>query len=93
LSKALLAWIGAVLLNLVALFLGLSFVVAYMTQGSPAQMGQDYIPLWACLFMAIICGSVPAFTVVVAARRLRRRVRQRRALASDSSELLPESLN
>ncbi len=92
-SRAVLAWIGAGLLNLVALFFGIGFVVAYITQGSPAQLGQDYIPLWACLFMAIICGSVPAVTVVFAARRFRGRVRQRRAAASDSRELLTDRLD
>jgi len=86
------AWIGGILLNIVALFIGIGFVVAYVTQGSPTQAGQDYIPLWACLFIAVLCGSVPAFTAVFAVRHSRSRARERRATAPDSPELLPESM-
>jgi len=85
-------WIGGVLLNVLALWIGIGFAYIAITEGSPAQMGQDYVPLWACLFMAIICGSVPTITVVLAVRHLRARARERRATDQDSLEQLPESL-
>jgi threonine/homoserine/homoserine lactone efflux protein len=70
--------------NLVALVLAISFPATYVTQGTPAELGNDYIPLWAVLFMAILCGSVPVVTVVFLVRWLRSRARERRALASDT---------
>lgn len=79
LAKTLLAWTGAVLLNFFALFLGTGFVVTAISEGSPAQEGPNYVPLWACAFIAITCSIVPAVTVVILVRRRR----DRRAEASD----------
>ena len=86
---ALLGWTVGVLLNIVALWIAIVFVVIAISEGSPAQEGPNYVPLWACAFMAIVCSIVPAFSVVILVQRRR----GRRAIASDSPELLPESLD
>ena len=83
---ALLGWTVGVLLNIVALWIAIVFVVIAISEGSPAQEGPNYVPLWACAFMAIVCSIVPAFSVVILVQRRR----GRRAIASDSPELLPE---
>jgi hypothetical protein len=85
------AWIGVVLLNLLALYYVILSVVVG-TEGSPAW-GVNYVPPWACAVIGFAGASVPACTVVVVVRRRRRRLREHRAIASDSAELLPESLN
>ena len=86
---ALLGWTVGVLLNIVALWIAIVFVVIAISEGSPAQEGPNYVPLWACAFMAIVCSIVPAFSVVILVQRRR----GRRAIASDSPELLPEGLD
>ena len=78
-----------VILNVVALWLAIGLPVAYVTQGSPAQLGADYVPLWATIFIAITCGSVPVITLVAWAVHRRSRARARRATASDSPVLGP----
>jgi hypothetical protein len=87
----LLAWMGVVLLNLLALYYVIVAVVIG-TEGNPSW-GQNYLPPWTCAFIAFTGAMVPAITVVVAVRRRRLRKRERRAMASDSPGLLPESLN
>ena len=77
------------MLNIVALWIAIVFVVIAISEGSPAQEGPNYVPLWACAFMAIVCSIVPAFSVVILVQRRR----GRRAIASDSPELLPEGLD
>jgi membrane protein implicated in regulation of membrane protease activity len=86
-----LAWIGVVLLNLLALYYVILSVVVG-TEGSLAW-GVNYLPPWACAVIGFAGASVPACTVVVVVRRRRRRVREHRAVLQDSTELLPESLN
>jgi hypothetical protein len=76
------------ILNVVALFLCIGFAGAYVTEGTPAQLGANYIPLWATLFITITCGSVPVITVAVWIGRRRARARERRAIVSDSPSLL-----
>ena len=75
------------------LWLAIGFPVGYVTQGSPAQLGADYVPLWATLFIATTCGSVPVITAVVCVGHLRTRARERRAIASDPSAPPPRSLD
>jgi hypothetical protein len=87
----LLAWIGVVLLNLLALYYVIGAVIVG-TEGNPSW-GQNYFPPWACAVIAFTGAMVPAITVVVAVRRRRLRKRERRAIASDSPGLLPEGLN
>ena len=89
-SKVLLVlgWTVGVLLNLVALWLVIAFVVVAITEGSAAQEGPNYVPLWACAFIALTSGFVPAVSVVFLAGRRR----ERQAIISDSPEPLPESL-
>jgi hypothetical protein len=77
-----------VILNVVALWLAIVFPAIYVTQASHAQLGADYVPLWAALVMAILCGSVPAITLVWVGYRWRR-ARQRRMSGSDSPVLPP----
>ena len=77
-----------VILNLVALFLAIEFVVVSVTQGSPAQDGADYVPLWATVVVATICSSVPAITVVWLGYEWRR-ARKRRIGIPDSRQLPP----
>ena len=77
-----LGWTVFVLLNFVALWLAIAFIVIAITEGSPAQEGPDYIPLWACAFIALMFSIVPAGTVVALVNRRRRR----RAITSDSPE-------
>jgi hypothetical protein len=77
-----------VIVNVVALAFAVAFPVVYVTQGSPAQLGADFVPLWATLFMAIVCGSVPAITLVWVGY-LGRRARRRRMGIPDSPVLPP----
>jgi ribosomal protein L40E len=86
--KAVVGWTAGALLNIVALWIAIGFVVTAISEGSPAQEGPNYVPLWACAFIAIVCSIVPAVSVVILAGRRR----ERRAMASDSPKLLPESL-
>ena len=68
--KVLLAWIGVVLLNLLAVYyVILSIVVG--TEGNPSWE-QNYLPPWVCAVIAFTGAIVPACTVVVAVRRRRR---------------------
>lgn len=86
------AWVKGFLVataNACAIFLGYAFMLLYVTQGTSGA----YIPLWVVLLETIICGIVPAITVVYWVRRLRRRAREGRALASDAPVLLPETLD
>jgi DivIVA domain-containing protein len=86
--KALLGWTVGVLLNIVAVWIAIGFVVTAIIEGSPAQEGPNYVPLWACAFIAIVLSIVPAVSVVILAQRRK----ERRAIAPDSPELLPEGL-
>jgi hypothetical protein len=65
-----LAWIGIVLLNLLAAYYVIGSVVVG-TEGNPSW-GQNYLPPWACAVIAFTGAIVPACTVVVAVRRRRR---------------------
>jgi hypothetical protein len=72
------AWVARVLVgavNLLAVWLAAAFVGVYLTQGSPAEAGNDYMPLWACVAGAAGFASVPAITIAVwvGGRRLRER--------------------
>ncbi len=90
------AWITGIVAgsaNFIALWLVIAFIAVYVTEGSPGEEGQGYVPLWAVLFVTILCGSVPVTTVVLSVRWLRRRLRERRVLASDAPVLLPETLD
>jgi DivIVA domain-containing protein len=87
--KALLGWTVGILLNIVALWIAIGFAATAITEGSPAQEGPNYIPLWACAFIAIVLSIVPGVSVFILAQRRR----ERRAIAPDSPELLPESLD
>jgi len=75
----------------IALF---SVVATYITQGSPAhvaQQGQDYMSVRLLLTVSIPSAAVMALSVLgVAARSRVRHVRERRALAYDAPEPLPE---
>jgi hypothetical protein len=83
-----LGWTVGVLLNLVALMVAIGFIVTAITEGSPAQEGPNYVPLWACAFLALMFSIVPAGSVhFLAGRRT-----ERRAITSDSPEPLPKSL-
>lgn len=82
-----LAWIGVALLNLLALYYVIGSVVTG-TEGSPAW-GANYLPPWVCAVIGFTGAIVPACTVVIVVRRSR----ERRAIACDSPELLPESLD
>jgi len=84
-----LGWTVGVLLNLVALMVAIGFIVTAITEGSPAQEGPNYVPLWACAFIALTLSVVPAGSVLFLVRRRR----ERRAITSDSSEPLAESLD
>jgi hypothetical protein len=86
---ALLGWTVGVLLNVVAVWIAIGFIVTAIIEGSPAQEGPNYVPLWACAFLAIMLSIVPAASVVIVAQRRR----EHRAMASDSPELLPDSLD
>jgi hypothetical protein len=77
-----------VILNVLALWLGAGFVVVYVTQGSPAQLGADHVPLGATVFMATVGGSVPATTLVWVGY-LWRRARRRRIGLPESPALPP----
>jgi hypothetical protein len=68
--KDTLAWIGIVLLNLLAVYYVIGSVVVG-TEGNPSW-GQNYLPPWACAVIAFTGAIVPACTVVVAVRRRRR---------------------
>lgn len=87
--KAFLGWTVGVLLNIIALWMAISFVAIAVTEGSPAQEGPNYIPPWVCAFIVIVLSIVPGFSVFILVRRRR----ERRAVAPDSPELLPESLD
>jgi DivIVA domain-containing protein len=87
--KAFLGWTVGILLNIVALWIAIGFAVTAISEGSPAQEGPSYVPLWACAFIAVVFSIVPAVSVVILVERRRKR----RATASDSPELLPESLD
>jgi hypothetical protein len=64
--------------NLIALWFAVGFVSGYLTQGSPSQAGNDYMPLWACIFGATMFASVLPITVAIWIGI--RRDRQRRAV-------------
>src|SRR5215469_4180362 len=83
-SMGVLAWIGVVLLNLLALYYVVLSVVVGIVEGSPAQWGANYLPPWACAVIGFAGALVPACTVVVAVRRRRRRASERRAIAPAS---------
>jgi uncharacterized membrane protein YkvI len=88
-SMAPLAWIGIVLLNLVALYYAILSIVVGVVFGSPAQWGANDLPLWAVAVIGFAGAMVPACTVVVAVRRRRRRVRERRSYGrAGSSHIL-----
>ena len=67
----------------------IGFIVTAITEGSPAQEGPNYVPLWACAFIVLMFSIVPAGSVLF----LVGRHRERRAITSDSSEPLAESLD
>lgn len=67
--------------DLCALAAAFSFVEIYATQGSPAQAGTHYMPLWLRLIAVIAFGSVPVLTTVYLVRRFRRRATERGAAA------------
>jgi hypothetical protein len=75
-----LVWTVGILLNLVALMVAIGFIVTAITEGSPAQAGPNYIPLWACAFLALMFSIVPAISVLFLVGRRR----ERRAITSDS---------
>jgi len=77
-----------VILNAVALVVTIGIVVGYLTQGSPTQLGTNYMPLWACVFIAVSFGSVPVITVAVWIHHLRGRARRRREPADGSPDAL-----
>jgi hypothetical protein len=88
-----LAWIGVALLNLLALYYVILSIVMGIVEGSPAQWGANYLQPWACAVIGFTGAIVPACTVVVVVRRRRRRLRERRAIAPNSPQLLPESVD
>jgi hypothetical protein len=56
----------------------------YLIQGSPAEAGTDYMPLWGAGLLASGFASLPVVSVVLGIRRLRRSARERRAVVSDT---------
>jgi len=86
-------WYGRILVgiaNLVALSVAIALPIGYASQ-DPAKLGQFYVPLAAVLPMTIICATIPILTAVFSIRWLRRRARERRAVASDTPVLLPKT--
>jgi hypothetical protein len=81
--------VGVIWTNAIAVLIIVGAVGIQLSQGNPVADG--YTPLWQCLALAIPSAIVPALTVVVWTRRLMSRVRERRALASDAPEPLPEN--
>ncbi len=79
--KALLAWTVGGLLNIVALWMAIGSV-------GTAIIDPNYVPLWTGAFIASMASIVPAVSVIILVKRRRKR----RAIATDSPELLPESL-
>jgi hypothetical protein len=79
-------------INLAAV-LSLIPAVIYIIRGSgPGKYGTDYFSLHASVIWAVISAAVPALTIIGFAARYRvMRVRERRALASDALEPLPEN--
>jgi uncharacterized membrane protein YkvI len=88
-----LAWIGIVLLNLIALYYLILSVVMGIIEGSPAQWGANYLAPWACAAIGFTAAIVPTCTAVLAVRRRGRRAREPRAIEPTSPGLLPESLD
>lgn len=88
-----LAWIGIVLLNLLALYYLIGSVVTGIFEGSPAQWGANYLAPWVCAAIGFTSAMVPTWTVVLAVRRRGRRVREPRAIEPTSPGLPPESLD
>lgn len=80
---------GVIWINALAMLIIVSAVGIQLTQGNPVQDG--YTPLWQCLALEIPAAIVPALTAVVGVRKLMRRVRTRRAIASDSPKPLSEN--
>jgi hypothetical protein len=72
-SMAPLAWIGIVLLNLIALYYLILSVVVGIIEGTPAQWGANYLAPWACAAIGFTAATVPTCTVVLAVRRRGRR--------------------
>jgi hypothetical protein len=85
-----LAWIFAAVVTLCGLYAVVISVITG-TEGSPAW-GANYLPPWECAYIGFAGAMLLACTVIVVVRRRRRRVRERRAIAFDSPEPLPESL-
>jgi len=86
-------WYGRILVgiaSLVALSVAIALPIGYASQ-DPAKLGQFYVPLAAVLPMTIICATIPILTAVFSIRWLRRRARERRAVASDTPVLLAKT--
>ena len=77
------------LMNLIALAAAIELPVGYASQNPAA--GKYFIPLAAVLPLTIVFASIPILTTVFSIRWLRRRARERRALAPETPLLLPES--
>ena len=93
-----LSWGGCLVISVVFAidFVAVLFLIAgvlYAIRGSgPGKYGQDYFPLRVSLSWALGGATVLVLTVIGSAARHRmRRVRERRALASDAPEPLPEN--
>lgn len=85
---AFVAYFVLTVVNIIALVIAIVFPVGFATQGTPAEAGQlNYIPLGEMLATTIVCASVPILTAVFLFRRLKRRTRQRRSLASGAPAL------
>lgn len=88
-------WYGRVLVgivNLVALLVAIILPVSYANQNRTAP-GPYTIPLAAVLPTTIVCASIPILTAIFSIRWLRRRARERRALASDTPVLTQETFH
>jgi hypothetical protein len=78
--------------NLICLGVAIWAVVSAIAQNIPAQ-DPKYIPPMAFASSAFFTGIFPIVSVIVLVQYRRRRARQRRAIASDSSGLLPQSVD